>query len=40
MVGTTLENRLLLVTFNCTRALEEAWLPVGKRIIESIQLPK
>jgi hypothetical protein len=38
MVGTSFEGRLLVVTFNATKALEEAWLPIANKIIESVAL--
>ena len=37
MAGTSLDGRLLFVTFNVTRELEEAWLPTGEAIIRSIR---
>jgi hypothetical protein len=36
MVGTSLDDRLLMVSFNVTKALEGEWLAAGNRIIESI----
>ncbi len=33
--GTTLDSRFLIVTFNCTRELESAWVDIGRRILES-----
>ena len=36
LVGTSLDDRLLMISFNVTRALEPEWLPSGNRIIESI----
>jgi hypothetical protein len=36
MVGTSLDDRLLMITFNVTKALETQWLPTGNKIIESI----
>jgi hypothetical protein len=38
MVGTSLDDRLLMITFNATKALEQEWMPVGNRIIESIRV--
>jgi hypothetical protein len=36
IVGTSLDDRLLLVSFNATRQLEDEWVPIGNRIIQSI----
>ena len=36
MVGTSLDDRLLMISFNCTAALEAEWMATGNRIIESI----
>jgi hypothetical protein len=36
IVGTSLDDRLLMVSFNVTKALEKQWVPIGNRIIESI----
>lgn len=36
IVGTSLDDRLLMVTFNVTKSLEAQWLPTGNKIIESI----
>jgi hypothetical protein len=38
LVGTSYEGRLLVITFNVTKALEETWVPIGNRIIESVAL--
>jgi hypothetical protein len=38
MIGTSLDGRLLVITFNCTKALEQTWLPVGNKIIASATL--
>ena len=38
IVGTSLDNRLLLITFNVTKALEADWMPIGNKIIESIAI--
>ncbi len=38
MVGTSLEGRLLLVTFNVVERLENTWLPVGNKIIMSTRI--
>ena len=38
MLGTSLEGRMLLVSFNCTRELDDQWAPLGWRIIDSITL--
>ncbi len=38
IVGTSFEGRLLLLTFNAVRALEETWVPVGTEIIQSIKI--
>jgi len=36
MLGTSLDDRLLLISFNVTKALEKEWMPTGYRIVESI----
>jgi hypothetical protein len=36
IVGTSVDDRLLMVTFNCMKSLEQQWVPVGNKIIESI----
>ncbi len=38
LVGTSLEGRILMITFNCTAELEDEWAPVGRRIIDSIRV--
>jgi len=38
MLGTSLEDRLLLISFNVTKELESGWLPMANRIIESVQV--
>ena len=38
MVGTILEGRLLLISFNTTRELEDTWAPIGEAIVASIEL--
>ncbi len=38
MVGTALQGRLLLISFNATKALEAGWVPVGRQILASIRL--
>lgn len=38
MLATSLQGRLLLISFNCTKELEGKWLPIGYQIVESIQL--
>lgn len=38
VVGTSLEGRLLLISFNTTVPLEKEWLPVGRQIIQSIKV--
>lgn len=38
MAGTSLDGRLLFVTFNVTRELEDAWLAAGEAIIRSIRI--
>jgi len=40
MVGTSLDDRLLLVSVNMTKALEETWLEVAHRMIRSIVIKK
>jgi hypothetical protein len=36
MVGTSLEDRMLVITFNVIKTLEPQWLPAGNKMIESI----
>jgi len=38
MAVTSLDNRMLVISFNVTRELERQWLAAGNRIIESIVL--
>jgi hypothetical protein len=38
IVGTSLDDRLLMITFNVTKALEQEWLAAGNQIIESIKV--
>ncbi len=38
IVGTSLDDRLLMISFNATKALEKEWMPIGNRIIESIRV--
>ena len=39
-LGTSLENRILLVSFNTTTAEEEAWLPIGQQMIQSLRISR
>ena len=36
MIAVSLDDRMLLVSFNCVRELEAQWAPIGQRIIDSI----
>ena len=38
MYGTSVDNRFLLVAFNTTVEQSEQWLPIGKKIMESISI--
>jgi hypothetical protein len=38
IAGTSLDDRLLIVSFNATKTLEKDWMPIGNRIIESIRV--
>lgn len=38
MLAVSLDDRLLLVSFNCTRELEAQWAPLGQQIIDSISI--
>lgn len=38
MYGTSVDNRLLLIAFNTTVEQSEQWLPIGKKIMESIRI--
>ena len=38
MIGTILEERLLLISFNTTRELETTWVPIGAAIVQSIKI--
>ena len=36
LLGTSLDDRFLLMSFNVTKELEKEWLPTGNKIVESI----
>ena len=36
MAITSLEGRLAMITFNCTNFHRKVWVPIGKKVIESI----
>ena len=38
MYVTSLDNRLMIGTFNCTETLRAKWEPIGKEIVSSIKL--
>ncbi len=38
MVGTSLQGRLLLISFNVTKPREARWLPTAKKILASIKV--
>jgi hypothetical protein len=38
MLGTSLDGRLLIITFNATKGLEQSWIPVGNQIIQSVKI--
>jgi hypothetical protein len=38
MMGTSVEGRMLLVSFNVTRELEEEWIEVARTIVQSLQV--
>lgn len=38
MLGTSLDDRLPLISFNVTKELEKEWLPTADRIIESVKV--
>ena len=38
MAGTSLDDRLLMITFNVIKTFEKEWVPIGNRIIESISV--
>ena len=38
IAGTSLDGRLLIVSFNVTKEREADWLPTGNKIIDSIQI--
>jgi hypothetical protein len=38
MLGTSLDDRLLLISFNVTKELEREWLATASRIIESVEV--
>ncbi len=38
MLGTSLEDRFLIITFNSTKELEKIWIPIGTQIIESVKI--
>jgi hypothetical protein len=37
MLLTSLEGRMLLLTFNMTKELEPAWLPISERVVQSVR---
>ena len=39
MMGTELDGRLLMVTFNTTVAREKKWVAIGKKALESMRIP-
>lgn len=40
LVGTSLDNRLLLITLNAPVADEVVWMPVANTIVQSLRLPR
>ena len=38
MVGTSLQGRLLVITFNVTKQREAHWLPIARKILASIKV--
>lgn len=38
MMAVSLDDRMLLVSFNCVRELEAQWAPLGQQIIDSISV--
>jgi hypothetical protein len=38
MVGTSLEGRMFVVSFNAAEALEGEWMPIANRIIQSVEV--
>jgi hypothetical protein len=38
LAATSLDDRLLVISFNCTQPLEAAWLETGNKIIQSITI--
>lgn len=36
MLGISLDNRVLLISFNCTRETEAQWVSLGQQIIDSV----
>ena len=38
MLGTSVDDRLLLISFNVVKELEGEWLPAGNKIVESIHI--
>jgi len=40
MYGTSLENRLLIISFNTTIEQSDAWLSIGKKIMKSIYVER
>jgi hypothetical protein len=40
IVGTSFRDRLLMISFNCTRELEDEWVASGKKIVMSAEFEK
>lgn len=38
IIATSLEDKLLMISFNVTKELESEWLAVGNRVIESVRI--
>jgi hypothetical protein len=38
ILGTSVDERLLMISFNVTKELEKEWLPAGRKIVESIKI--
>jgi hypothetical protein len=40
IVGTSVQGKLFLATFNVTKDLEEQWLPTGQKVLDTLKIKK
>jgi hypothetical protein len=38
MLGTSVDGRFLIISFNATKQLEKTWVPVGEQVIRSVKI--